>query len=409
MQFDSHLVVSIKSLVKEVFFIHLNMLKVTILAISIITIVAGSFISPALGLMEDAFNDTNTTTIKLILIIQAVTIIPFSFLSGYLTKFIQQRTIVIIGLIAFLIGGVGPHFFPAIKIIMIFRLVLGIGVGLVIPMAMTLINNYFTGAERTKMMGYQSAFNNFSGIVALVVSGWLATLSWKTPFLLYFITLVILVLAIFFIPKNEIQQQATGDMKKKLPLKVYGYTFAIAGIMLVYYTIHTNIALYLKESQLGGAQLAGIVAACTTIGGIITNMTLVPIQIVLKRYVLPTLLMMMALAFFILFTTQSISLIIISVGLVGLAQGGLFPLFILKALDSVPPELAPKTVAWTSSFTYVGMFLSPLVMDFITFVFRQENVRFQYGVLAISVFVFATCSYAYIFRKTAKQKQLSSV
>src|SRR5699024_1813207 len=103
-----------------------------------------------------------------------------------------------------------------------------------------------------------------------------------------------------------------------------------------------------------------------TIGGIITNMTLVPIQILLKKYVLPTLLMTMALAFFILFTTNSITLVILGVALVGLAQGGLFPLIILKALDSVPPVLAPKTVAWTSSFTYVGMFLSPLIMDFIT-------------------------------------------
>src|SRR5699024_3954853 len=111
----------------------------------------------------------------------------------------------------------------------------------------------------------------------------------------------------------------------------------------------------------------------------------------------------MAFAFFILSVTKLIPFIILSVIMIGLGQGGLFPTIILRALDSVPTHLAAQTVAWTSSFTYVGQFLSPIVLDYVGVIFQQETVRFQYGALAVSIGIFALCSFGYIFRKNTSK------
>src|SRR5699024_9752143 len=159
-----------------------KMLKPTIISISMATVMAGAAISPALGLIAKAFPEASPTMVKLILTAPSIMIIPFSFLSSYLTSIIRKRTILMIGLLIYLIGGLVPQLVSSIEVLLGLRLILGAGVGLVMPLSMSLINDYFEGKERTKMMGYNSAFSNFGGIITMLLAGWLATFGWRTPF-----------------------------------------------------------------------------------------------------------------------------------------------------------------------------------------------------------------------------------
>lgn len=382
------------------------MLKSTILIIGMATVMAGAAISPALGLIEDAFPEASETTIKLILTIPSMMIVPFSFVSSYLTKIIQKRTIILIGLIIYLIGGVGPQFFTSIEMIILLRLILGVGVGLVMPMSTALINDHYTGAERTKMMGYESAFNNLGGILTMVIAGWLGAFGWSAPFNVYLIGIFIFIFTYLFIPPNDLETtDGTDEKSKKLPLKAYGYSIAMGAVMLIYYSIATNIALYLKENNIGGSDLAGIVGACTTIGGMLTSMLLIQVESVFKRYIIPVMLVCMSIAFLILSITYSIPLIMISVVMVGLAQGVLFPIITLRALDVTPPHLASQTVAWVSSLTFLGQFLSPVVMDSVSTLFNQHTIRFQYSALTVSVGAFAIGSVISIYTRPKSNKQ----
>lgn len=369
-----------------------KMLKPTILSISMATVMAGAAISPALGLIAEAFPDASPTMIKLILTAPSIMIIPFSFLSSYLTSIITKRTIIMIGLLVYLIGGIGPQFVTNIEFLLGLRLILGAGVGLVMPLSMTLINDYFTGKERTKMMGYNSAFSNFGGILTMLFAGWLATFGWRVPFNVYFLGLVIFILIFFFLPKGEIQTRQKTDKKSRLPLAVYGYALAMGGIMLAYYSIATNIALYLGQSNLGSATLAGTVVSFTTVGGMITSLLLVQIETAFKKFVIPVMLLGMSIAFFFLTVTHQLPLIILSVCLIGFGQGALFPTLVLKALDRVALHQADRVIAWTSSFTFLGQFLSPVILDGIGKIANQGEIRFQYGVLSVVILIFVVVS-----------------
>src|SRR5690625_3900413 len=129
------------------------MLKPTIISISMATVVAGAAISPALGLIAKAFPNASPTMIKLILTAASIMIIPFSFLSSYLTSKITKRTIIMIGLLIYVIVGIGPQFVSTIEMLVALRVFLGAGVGLVMPLSMSLISVCFTGNVRTKLMG----------------------------------------------------------------------------------------------------------------------------------------------------------------------------------------------------------------------------------------------------------------
>ncbi|WP_210468044.1 MFS transporter [Sporosarcina sp. 6E9] len=374
------------------------MLKPTILSIGMATVMAGAAISPALGLIAKAFPDASPTMIKLILTAPSIMIIPFSFLSSYLTSKLTKRTIIMIGLFIYLIGGIGPQFASSIELLILFRLILGAGVGLVMPLSMTLINDYFEGKERTKMMGYNSAFSNLGGILTMLLAGWLATFGWRVPFNVYFLGLIIFILVFFFLPKGELQKPRNKEQKSKLPFAIYGYALAMGGIMLAYYSIATNIAIYLEQSELGGATLAGTVVSFTTVGGMITSLLLVQIESAFKKFVIPVMLLGMGIAFFILTVTHSVPLILVSVCLVGFGQGSLFPILVLKALDRVPFHQADQTIAVTSSFTFLGQFLSPIVLDGIGVIANQTNIRFQYGTLSVSFILIVVISTVMIQR-----------
>lgn len=380
------------------------MLKPTIISISMATVMAGAAISPALGLIAQAFPDASETMIKLILTAPSLMIIPFSFLSSYLTTKMTKKTIILLGLTIYLIGGISPQFMSSIKLILLFRLLLGAGVGLLMPLGMSLINDYFTGEERTKLMGYNSAFSNFGGIITMLLAGWLATFGWQIPFNVYFLGLFIFILVFLFLPKGEVVQAEEKGEKSKVPLSVYGYALAMGGVMLAYYSIATNMALYLEQNEIGGTALAGTVVSLTTVGGMITSLFLVQVEMTFKNYVIPVMLFGMGIAFFTLSFTSNIVLIMISVCFVGFGQGSLFPILVLKALDNVPTHLADRAVAMTSSFTFLGQFLSPIVLDSVGKIANTTSIRFQYGTLSITILLIVLISTFYIFQSNRSQK-----
>src|SRR5699024_6848617 len=375
-----------------------KMLKPTIISISMATVMAGAAISPALGLIAKAFPDASPTMIKLILTAPSIIIIPFSFLSSYLTSKMTKRTIILIGLIIYLIGGVGPQFVSSIEMLIGLRLFLGAGVGLVMPLSMSLINDYFKGKERTQMMGYNSAFSNFGGIITMLLAGWLATFGWRTPFNVYFLGLFIFILIFLVVTKGEIQKPLEHSSKTKFPLDVWGYALDMGGIMLAYYSIATNMVLFLDENNIGGASIAGVVVAFTTVGGMITSLFLVQLEFTLKRFIMPVMLAGMALAFFTLSFTNSLPLVLLSVTLVGFGQGSLFPVIVLKVLDRVVPYHSDRAVAITSSFTFLGQFASPLVLDSVGRLAGITTIRFQYGFLAIEITIIVLINFFIVLK-----------
>lgn len=361
------------------------MLAPTIISIAMATVMAGAAISPAVGLIASNFPDADPVLIKLILTAPSLIIIPFSFVSSYLTTKISKRAIVMIGLTIYVISGVGAQFTNSIETLLAFRFVLGAGVGLVMPLSISLISDHFVGREQVKMMGYSSAFSNLGGIVTMTLAGFLATFGWKVPFNVYWMGLVIFVLVYFFLPKNEPVQPHGDGPKKKLPLAVYGYALASGSIMLVYYGIATNMALFLEQGKLGGSTVAGLVISFTTIGGMITSLTLAPLQDILKKYLLPASLLIMGAAFTMLSLTSSIPVILAATCCVGLAQGILFPLINIRAIGQVNPLNSDRVIAVVSSCIYIGQFSSPLILDSIARLLGHPTIRFQYFFIGASL------------------------
>lgn len=374
------------------------MIKPTIIAISMATVFAGTAVAPALGEISKAFPEVDEVFIKLILTLPSLMIIPFTFIASYLTTKITKRSILFIGLTIYLIGGVGAQFMNSIELILLFRLILGMGVGLIVPLSMSLINDSFIGRERTQMMGLNSAFTNFSGIITVMLAGFLASHGWRLPFNVYLLGIVIMFFVYFFLPKNEIYKPQNNEAKLKIPKIIYGYGLAMGGVMIANFAIQTNMALFLEQNNIGGPSLAGVVISFITVGGMITNLFLARLDELFGKFFITIMLLGMGIAFMILSVSTVLPLIIISVSLVGIG-GALLPLLTVKAFDHVEPHQADQTVAITISFVFLGQFISPIALDSIGKLFNNNDVQFKYAFLSVVILIIAVINLILLIRK----------
>jgi len=209
---------------------------------------ASAAISPALAKISQAFPGVDRTLIKLVLTLPSLVIIPFTLVSGWLTRFFRKKHILLAGLIIYFITGVGGGFAHSITQLLVIRALFGIGVGLIIPLSTALIADFFSGEQRTKMMGLSGSVSHFGGVIFTLLAGWLACISWRFAFGVYGLTLLIIFMVGLWLPQEE--SGASIQVKKgKLPFGVY--ICAVLGVlmMVAFYAAPTNLAMFIENEH----------------------------------------------------------------------------------------------------------------------------------------------------------------
>jgi MFS family permease len=222
--------------------------RMSILSISLLTVMASAAISPALAKIHQAFGGVDPTLIKLVLTLPSLLIIPFSLLAGWLAGRMNKKIILLIGLVIYFLGGVGGAFARSITELLVIRGIFGIGAGLIIPLSTSLIADYFEKEERTKMMGLSGSVSHFGGVIFLLVSGWLACMSWRLAFGVYALALVIILMIVFWLPGSQ-GKRPTALVQSRLPVGVYTSAILGALMMVAFYAAPTNLAMFIENER----------------------------------------------------------------------------------------------------------------------------------------------------------------
>lgn len=229
-----------------------KMLKPAILSISLLTIMASAAISPALNEIKNAFPDISQNNIKLVLTLPSLVMIPFSLLSGWLVSMFSKKRILYLGLFIYLIFGCGGGFAQTFTQLIIIRGLLGISLGLLMPLSSTLIFDYFEGSARTKMMGLSGSTNQLGGMLFLALAGILASYSWRYTFGVYSLAVVTLVFITNWLP-SESNEKASKKLRNsepiKLPVQIFGIAFLSMMSMVVFFVVPTDLALFVESER----------------------------------------------------------------------------------------------------------------------------------------------------------------
>lgn len=358
------------------------MIKPTILSLSLLTVMSGAAIAPGLAKIAMAFPESSPTAIKFILTVPAIFIIIFSMLSGWLCTKVTKRKVLLLGLLIYLIGGVGGGITNSIGSLLVFRGLLGVGVGLIAPLSTGLVADFYYGDERARLMGYSTAASSLGGIISTLAAGFLAAISWRFPFGVYLLGLLVMFLVFVFLPEPAKKQENSGS-RPKLPASVYGWGAAAFFFMLAFYAAPMNLAIFMEEKGIGGSAVAGLAISLLTGTGFLGGLVFGRVKKATASFLPSLLFTLMAVGYFTLSQSTSLVHVLLATSTIGLALGWSLPTIFVGATNAGGDGRGVQTMAVVSCLAYLGQFMSPVVFGIIENIFGDSSIRFVFYVIAI--------------------------
>ena len=375
--------------------------KAVLLGGSPIVILPSAAISPALPAIQDYFAQINNSEywVRLVLTMPALSIIIGGLLVGQIIDRVGRKKLLVSSMILASVSGVMGYGIESLTLLLITRVVLGFAVAGSITSITTLIADYYEDKTRSRLMGFQSTCIGMVGVVVLSLSGVLADISWRTPFLIYLLPLLLVPSMMLWLsePIHEIvedEQQPKTFFWSQLPLLTIGVIYGVELLhMFLFYLTPVQLPFYLRSSFDGSASLSGAAIATMTFcqagsslgyGWMKARLTF--INILAVAFTLG------CIGHIIVAVAPSIQFIVFGLAVSGLGFGLLFPTCKVWVTQTVNPDLRGRALGGLTTAFYIGEFLSPFAsQSAVEWVGAGGTYALASGILGVvAVFAFAS-------------------
>lgn len=329
-----------------------------------LTMACNSALAPILAEVGKFFPDASDSAIQIVLTLINLTTLPMMFLEPFMEPKITKRDIAVIGTVLMLIGGLMPQVLNT-QLWMLYAasIVIGAGLSLVVVVSSSLISDYFTGIEKSRVMGFQSIFVSIGGTLIAKGSGlFTAMAGWKRGYLVFLICIPIILIVMLTVPKGEVLPK-TEKAKSGISgsMVYFGALCLITGIFVA--TFNTNIAMYIDRKGIGDASTAGTVASIMQVIGILGGLVLGNTVKIFKRFTIGAAILMMAAGTAMVGFSTSLPVICIGAAVVGFGFAIRNPGAVTFAANMVPAAQASLAIAIVSATYNVGNFISAYVVN----------------------------------------------
>ena len=239
-------------------------LAVSILSLSLLTVMAGAAVAPALGVIQAYFSGTSQTVVQLIISIPALFIVITNLCFPALSRRFSTKTLVLGGLLLYTVGGCAAGLFDQIALVLVMRALVGVGVGILMPLSTGLLTFYYPPERQAALMGYASAMNQMGGVIATLLAGLLSQLNWRASFLVYLLGLLSIVLCLGFLPSDRLDQPQHAEEASAAgsPFRTYFvYILAMFLLMSIFFVYPANFALETTAEGAVPAQCIAVIMA----------------------------------------------------------------------------------------------------------------------------------------------------
>ncbi|CBG40541.1 MFS transporter [Helicobacter mustelae] len=233
------------------FFTESKLFKAALFSISATTVLGATIIAPSLPALEKHFSDIGPSAeilSKLILTIPSLLMVFFSPIAGFLFERFRRLNIIFFALMIWSLAGISGFFLNNIYLVLTSRAILGIAASFLMTGIGVLLADYYSGARREKALMLQNFFMAFGAGIFLTLGGFLASMSWRYPFLVYSLGFVILIFGIFelFEPIKFHHKTHANPTKftfsKFIPMYLLGMF-----IMICFYIAPTQMPFFMTD------------------------------------------------------------------------------------------------------------------------------------------------------------------
>jgi MFS family permease len=354
-------------------------------------------IASALSVIGAHFADATQTMIQNMVTIPCIVVIFTTLIVGKLMESISKKKITLFGILCFLIGGLAPMFLDNLTMILVFRGILGIGIGVTQVTTTAMVAENFDGEERAKVQGVLQACQMGGMCVMSLVGGVLANIGWNRSFLVYALGFVSLICLIALVPDKKPEKvSASGEQHRShLTAASWGWTVLMFVNFISIMIYSAFLAYLMAEKGIGTAADSGISLALFAFAGIIVGVIYGKFAGAIKNKMIALSMLISAAAYLLLAFSTNVWTIHIGSFLVGWSLSMFMPPLFLNTGMSTDAWSAPMAISLVTSAQNLGQFVCPYIINPLAAVFSKGNninqVAFILGAvlsLALSAIMF---------------------
>lgn len=371
-------------------------ITVCILSASMLQMCMVAFAGVVSGMMK-AFPEYNAVTIQTCINFNCIVAMGISILSGYLAVRISKKYIVITGLSCLLSLSVFGYFFHGSIVVMFLWFgIMGLGLGLYIPVVSSLMADYFDDKGRSKISGMQTSLINLGGVILTFLGGMLADIAWYSTFLVFILALPVIIIAVVNLPRQNktVPEERTGEMVR-MPVKAWYYPVVVFVYMMLYNVYMSNISLLLGERGFSSSSMAGLSNAVFMLGGVFCGFFFDRLSARFRDFLFSIGFLIQGMGFLVVSQLSSLPLMMAVSFVAGAGLSCCLPRCIYAIISEIPAEMATIASALVYSIApNVAIFVSPSVFSVLSDVIEQDGAKGKFGIAGILSLAFAvvTCA-----------------
>ncbi len=314
----------------------------------------------------------NNATIGLLFLVSSIGYFLSAFASGILVERLGMRGFLLVGAGAFLLGTFGFGLEPPFAVILLTRLSVGLGVGMI----ETGLNIYISALPRSaSLLNYLHAFYGVGALIGPVVASTILVLNWgwNNTYFIMGILGVPMLLGFWLLfrhtsattPQAQDEQKSKGDNTLSATLKL-GVVWIASLFLLFYVGVEVSLGnwtyTFLLEDRHQNAFLSGWIVSGYWFG---LTMGRFVLQTLAERFKISDTTLVyvcMAVVILALLLIWFIPLqIVMVVGfcLIGFGLGPIYPLTVALTPKLVPARIAPSAIGFLVSVSIIGLAVFP--------------------------------------------------
>lgn len=364
---------------------------VSILSLSLLTVMAGAAVAPALNIIQEHFNSASPGLVQMIISIPAIFIAATNLLFRRLSRLFTARTLVIIGLVLYIAGGCLAGIFDNIYVVLIFRAIVGIGVGIIMPLSTGLITFFFTRDKHSILMGYSSALNMLGGVIATLIAGVLAMVSWRLSFMVYLLGFAALIPCILWMPAEFIADKKRGENPVPDRTGFAPYIICMFLLMLTFFIYPSNFAIETMKTGVLNQSAIGPIMAMMDLLGFAGGLIFSKAKGAAKACGWLIAPLAFLFSYCLLLFAVNVPGILSGSALIGFANGFGVPYIISKGAAKAGKNAATTVIPLLSMALYLAQFFTPAIVAAVDALIGDPGFS-SYCVAIASSFLLLLCS-----------------
>ncbi|WGK88112.1 MFS transporter [Pseudomonas migulae] len=335
---------------------------------SSLTIMGAVMIAPILPKLGAEFGPLNPRAdllVPLAVTGPALAIALCAPLAGWLADRVGRKALLVIATLLYAFLGAVPALLGDLLSIVVVRLLFGVAEAAVMTCCAALIADYWQGEERLRYINRQVVTIGLVGALFFVLGGALGEHSWRLPFLLYLLPLLLVpaMMKVLWEPvRTQPSVETQGPERVAILPLMLGYLLILGGMVLSF-VVPVQAPILLVGLGVTSSTLIGLSAGLSllaTLGGSLA-------WPMLRRRVgiagtNAVLLLLLALGLWLLMSAQSYNEVLLALVIHGLGAGLLVPNVMAPVMEALSARTRGRGLGGFTACLYFGQFVSPLVV-----------------------------------------------